>query len=62
MSADTSTSTHGVLNGLSDHYARILGPKYSDLYRKHIGEVALGLLTQALADRSLHHSGTPSGA
>lgn len=37
-----STSEHGtgvsdgVLNGLSDEYARIFGPKYSDLYRRHI--------------------------
>lgn len=26
-----------VLNGLSDHYAEILGPKYAELYRQNIG-------------------------
>lgn len=27
-----------VLNKLSDHFADILGEKYANLYRKHIGE------------------------
>lgn len=31
---------HGgqVLNGLTDRYAKIFGPKYSQLYRDNIGE------------------------
>lgn len=35
MSTDHSAN---VLNGLTDRYAEIFGPKYADLYRKHIGQ------------------------
>lgn len=55
MSVDMSST---VLNGLSDHYASIFGPKYAELYRQNIGKQSrLSILwLNSLVTKILDHS------
>lgn len=43
-----------VLNGLSDHYAEILGPKYAELYRQNIGK-HFPCLPSSISDRHTYY-------